>query len=154
MFVTLNITSLFHYQCVIAPILCCNFSYCNLTHTKTSVFKESVVQKTLPNLFQDDLLCAGDIVGSQGSCKGDSGGPILISNLFNKKWTQIGIVHGAIGECGEKDYPGIYVRLNHPLVLDFITSVVEKTEIKIPLTTKIPNSKMKHIIILNDIIFC
>ena len=145
-FVTLNITSLFNYQCVIAPILCCNFSYCNLTHTKTSVFKESVVQKTLPNLFQDDLLCAGDIVGSQGSCKGDSGGPILTSNLFSKKWTQIGIVYGAIGECGEKDYPGIYIRLNHPLVLDFISSVVDKSKFKILPSTQFTNANNSPVI--------
>ena len=76
----------------------------------------------LPNLFQNDLFCAGSVVGTQGACKGDSGGPVMAKNLLDGKWRQIGIVYGAVGECGE--YPGIYVRLNHPLVLDFINSIV------------------------------
>ena len=49
----------------------------------------------------------------------------MIRNLSSRKWQQIGIVHGAIGECGDIDYPGIFLRLNHPLVLEFITSAVE-----------------------------
>ena len=95
--------------------------------------KISVVQKILPSLFQDDLLCAGVFEGNQGSCKGDSGGPIMTKNLSSKKWIQIGIVQGGVGECGDKDYPGIYIRLNHPLVLNFITSTVES---KTTTTTK------------------
>ena len=98
-----------------------------MTHTTTSFSKKSVVEEILPNLFQDDLLCAGAYAGKKGSCKGDSGGPIMTKNVFSKKWTQVGIVYGAIGECGEEDYPGIFIRLNHPLVLGFITSVVENT---------------------------
>ena len=102
-----------------------NFSYCDLTHTKTSLNKEKVVRKILPYLFQDDLLCAGTLVGNPDLCKGDSGGPIITQNLFNQKWTQIGVVHGSIGECCNNDYPGIYIRLNHPLVLDFIISAMK-----------------------------
>jgi hypothetical protein len=25
-------------------------------------------------------------------------------------------VRGAVGECGEKDYPGIFVRVDHPSI--------------------------------------
>ena len=103
----------------------CNFSYCNETHSSTSLSKKFLVKKILPSLFQDDLLCAGTLVGNQGACKGDSGGPLMIRNLSSRKWTQIGIVHGAIGECGDIDYPAIFIRLNHPSVRYFITSVVE-----------------------------
>ena len=56
----------------------------------------------------------------------------MTKNLVSKKWIQIGIVQGGVGECGDKDYPGIYIRLNHPLVLDFITSVVESKTTTIP----------------------
>ena len=49
----------------------------------------------------------------------------MIRNLSSRQWQQIGIVHGAIGECGDIDYPTIFIRLDHPLVLDFITSIVE-----------------------------
>ena len=113
-----------------------------MTHAKTTFFKEEQVNKALPNLFQDDLLCAGNIIGNQGSCKGDSGGPLMIYNLFSRIWTQIGIVHGAVGQCGEIDYPGIYIRLNHHLVIDFISGVVENRTIKMSPPTTISESKM------------
>ena len=70
-------------------------------------------------------MCAGAHVGNQGSCKGDSGGPLMVQDLTSLKWTQIGIVHGSIGDCGDANYPGIYVRLNHPAVINFINLIVE-----------------------------
>jgi hypothetical protein len=30
---------------------------------------------------------------------------------------------GAVRECGDDEFPGIYVRLDHPSVLDYIYSV-------------------------------
>jgi hypothetical protein len=35
-------------------------------------------------------------------------------------WTQIGIVQGGIRDCGDPDYPGLYIRLDDPEVLNFI----------------------------------
>ena len=100
------------------------FSYCNLTHSQATVSKEKLIQTVVPNLFRDDLLCAGSRVGDHGSCKGDDGGPIMIQDFVSQKWTQIGIVVGSVGGCGNPDYPGIYIRLNHPAVLNFVNSVV------------------------------
>ena len=100
------------------------FSFCNLTHSQASVTTSKIIQKLLPNLFQDDLLCAGSRVGNQGPCRGDSGGPIMIQDLVSQKWTQIGMVAGGVRDCGDPDYPEIYTRLNHPAVLNFINSVV------------------------------
>ena len=60
----------------------------------------------------------------QGCCKGDSGGPLMRQDWEAKQWIQIAIVQGQIGECGNEDYPGIYVRLNHPSVLSFIHSAI------------------------------
>jgi hypothetical protein len=31
---------------------------------------------------------------------------------------------GAVQECGDDEFPGIYVRLDHPSVLDFINSII------------------------------
>ncbi len=43
-------------------------------------------------------------------------------NQFVKKysWTQIGIVQGGIRDCGDPDYPGLYIRLDDAEVLNFI----------------------------------
>jgi hypothetical protein len=35
-------------------------------------------------------------------------------------YTQIATVEGAIRDCGDIDFPGIYVRLDHPSVFQFI----------------------------------
>ncbi len=42
-----------------------------------------------------------------GSCKGDSGGPLLQQKGPLKPWIQIGSVQGGLGECGDIDYPGM-----------------------------------------------
>jgi hypothetical protein len=34
------------------------------------------------------------------------------------------LLSGAVRERGDEEYPGIYVRLDHPSVLFFITSIV------------------------------
>jgi hypothetical protein len=34
----------------------------------------------------------------------------------------IAIVEGAIRDCGDIDFPGIYVRLDHPSIWNFIDS--------------------------------
>jgi hypothetical protein len=37
----------------------------------------------------------------------------------------VAIVSGGIGECGDQDKPGIYIRVDHPLVLGFIKKVTK-----------------------------
>jgi len=37
---------------------------------------------------------------------------------------QIAVVQGGIRNCGDRDYPGIFVRLDDSVVLNFIKSVV------------------------------
>ena len=82
----------------------------------------------MPTLFQDDLLCAGSVFGTQSSCHGDDGGPLMIQDLYDESWTQVATVQGNVGECGDSDYPAINVRLDHPDVLSFITSIIKNAE--------------------------
>jgi hypothetical protein len=41
-----------------------------------------------------------------GSCKGDSGGPLLQLDEETRRWVQIATVQGGLGECGDIDFPG------------------------------------------------
>jgi secreted trypsin-like serine protease len=71
------------------------------------------------------LLCAAVTVGTQGACRGDSGGPLMFKD-DERKFVQIAIVEGGVGECGDRDYPGIFVRLDHPSIWNFIASSINK----------------------------
>ena len=57
----------------------------------------------------------------QGSCHGDSGGPLIIENTDNhpNRHIQIGIVTGA-AVCVEERFPGAYARVDHPDIWNFI----------------------------------
>ena len=71
---------------------------CNQTHINTTESKNDKVKSLLPQLFQNNLLCAGVEYGTQGSCHGDSGGPLMVKNFITKQWTQIAVVEGGIGK--------------------------------------------------------
>ena len=56
-------------------------------------------------------LCAGE--DGKDSCAGDSGGPMLSSELNNGRWAVIGIVSfGARGLCANSLFPGVYTRVD------------------------------------------
>ena len=40
------------------------------------------------------------------------------------RWIQIATVHGGIRDCGDVDFPGLYIRLDDPNVFNFINSVI------------------------------
>ena len=42
-----------------------------------------------------------------------------------KVFVQIATVHGGVGACGDLEYPGIYVRLDHPSILKFIAEALK-----------------------------
>jgi secreted trypsin-like serine protease len=92
---------------------------------KASIQVEIRINKTLPQLFQDNLMCAGDTEELKGACEGDSGGPLLYKDVIARKYIQIATVEGGVGECGDEAYPGIFVRLNHPSIWKFISSTMK-----------------------------
>ena len=98
------------------------FSYCNTTHEKTSGKIAVAVGKFLPQLFQPNLLCAGYESAEQGSCEGDSGGPLMVFNTKLFQYFQVGLVSGGVSSCGDRDIPGYYTRLDHPEIGDFLHS--------------------------------
>jgi secreted trypsin-like serine protease len=92
---------------------------------KASETLEKTIREVLPKLFQNQLLCAGVSVGNQGSCQGDSGGPLMFKDDESGKFFQIATVRGAVGQCGDRDYPGIFVRVDHPSIWKFISSIIQ-----------------------------
>jgi hypothetical protein len=61
------------------------FSECNRSFTETTNNTKDLIEATLPNLFQNNIICAGNDLGIEGSCKGDSGGPMMIKDRMEKK---------------------------------------------------------------------
>jgi secreted trypsin-like serine protease len=92
---------------------------------KASIIAEIKINKTIPQLFQDNLMCAGDTEGIQGACEGDSGGPLLYKDVIARKYIQVATVEGGVGDCGDRAYPGIFVRLSHPSIWKFISSTMK-----------------------------
>jgi len=86
----------------------------NITNTLNKATILTQLCKALPTGLNDGFLCAQGIQSDEdpllfsGSCKGDSGGP-LIGNGLEDKRTLIGIVSGGLG-CGE-GYPGWYTKV-------------------------------------------
>jgi len=75
----------------------------------------------LPQLFQSHILCAGTPIINQGSCYGDSGGPLMFLEVEQvQRWVQVALVQGAARDCGDIDFPGIYIRLDDPSIFNFI----------------------------------
>lgn len=64
-------------------------------------------------------------VGGEGSCFGDSGGPLVIYDTFVEAphYVQVGVVRGTSGECGDRNFPDIYARLEDFEVLNWLYSL-------------------------------
>ncbi len=118
-------------------------SHCNATHhTKGSFSLEETIKKQLPDLFQNHILCAGTPTSSQGSCKGDSGGPLMYYAVEQgARWVQIAVVQGAVNKCGDIDYPGLYIKLSDPSIFNFIKSAIDTFAIP---EDDVETGKIKH----------
>lgn len=81
----------------------------------------------LPGQFDDTVLCAGDMKGGKGICKGDSGGPLMqpIMNTITKKhhFYQIGVVSYGL-RCAEPNAPTVYARVTY--FIDWIQETIKK----------------------------
>lgn len=67
-----------------------------------------------PNQFDYAIICAGHLNGGVDSCKGDSGGPLMLPIQTDGKFPfyQIGIVSYGAG-CGRPNVPGAYTNVQN-----------------------------------------
>ena len=49
--------------------------------------------------------------------------------LGSYKYLQVSVVHGGLGECGNNEFPGIYVRLDDPEILHFIRQATNASQV-------------------------
>ncbi|OCT59124.1 serine protease 27 [Xenopus laevis] len=62
-------------------------------------------QATNNSNITDDMICATDIHGGRGACKGDKGAPLVC--MEGKQWYLVGIMTSGYG-CGT-GFPGVYI---------------------------------------------
>lgn len=82
------------------------------------------MRKHYPDLFTRGLVCAGAATGATGTCFGDSGGPLVVEKVRpRRRFVQMGVVQGGIGNCGSVHYPDVFVSLEHGEIFEFVRNV-------------------------------
>jgi len=94
---------------------------CNTAYTSSGYYRK--------NPITENMMCAG--ADGKDSCKGDSGGPLLIRDETGE-WKQAGIVSWGREYCGESGMYGVYTRVSK--FADFIgryVPVIPKADIRV-----------------------
>lgn len=75
------------------------------------------------------LSCSGHANGGYGSCKGDSGSPLVKFEYGDPypRYVQLGVIVGGVGACGNRDYPSTYTRIEDFEVMNFINAVLKRS---------------------------
>lgn len=82
-----------------------------------------------------NMICAGYQRGGEDSCKGDSGGPLMIFNEQDAVWIQAGVVSWGEG-CAEPNHYGVYTHLSNFYEWIESTTTESTTTIWLPLIIK------------------
>ncbi|KAL7639944.1 UNVERIFIED_CONTAM: hypothetical protein RMT77_009357 [Armadillidium vulgare] len=84
----------------------------NLRKTNVKILPNFQCYTKISKLFEEDIMmCANSF--EKKTCKGDSGGPLIIINRSDK-YVQIGVVSFGFG-CYANFFPDVFTRVNHYL---------------------------------------
>lgn len=97
--------------------------FVRLPVAKREVCERWLRGKNRPDVFSQNMFCAGDPMLKQDACQGDSGGVFAVRDPHSDRWVATGIVSWGIG-CS-RGY-GFYTKvLNY---VDWIKEVMDSTE--------------------------
>jgi trypsin len=65
------------------------------------------------HISKDANICAGASAGGRGTCRGDSGGPLLILGSTALEDLQVGLTSFSTSICALFKYPDVFTRLSH-----------------------------------------
>merc|ERR1711935_10017 len=118
--------------------------YCSDRYSLEDADSDSkkLIKAELPNGFDDTTICSGNRRASEGTCRGDSGGPLLIDKYVDGEFITIqnGILHGSLQSCSNQKYPAIFSRLSHPVIHNWLFSNL------IGVTTSTPRCDLAHLL--------
>ena len=77
------------------------------------------VNGSIPNHFEKSVFCAQNTNQVEGTCPGDSGGPLLTFNENQRRFILTGVIHGALLDC-TNIIPGIFVETDEYSNLNFL----------------------------------
>ncbi|XP_061388810.1 venom protease-like [Musca vetustissima] len=78
------------------------------------------------NQFDNAVVCAGVLTGGKDTCRGDSGGPLMIPEMHNNvaHFYLLGVIAYGFG-CGRPDIPGVYTSTQY--FMDWIIEQIRNT---------------------------
>jgi len=109
-----------------------NAKFCSKKYTvQTTDSNYLLLQNSLPDKFRNpSVFCAQNQGLSDGTCGGDSGGPVVQFDTTETdkykipRWVQVAAVHGSAASCDGSRFPSIFVRLDERDVLTWIYQMV------------------------------
>ncbi|XP_062382775.1 serine protease 27-like [Sardina pilchardus] len=97
-----------------------------LQELQVSLTDEATCRQIYPKKT-DSMMCAGDLRGGKGSCRGDIGAPLVcvLAGEVERRFVQVGIISFEL-DCGRVGDPTVYTHVLHHT--QFIRDTIQEAE--------------------------